>query len=408
MIQSSPANSHQVSVAPLSREALGQLLAVDSAKVFTFGTRAIRERPLFKLKPALMMAVFSVALGAAAQILPAIVSYTTHQGTTSTTDVTGHSLRNTAGRGDLLDNQGLIRSLTNNGSTSLGLISPALAAISDPVKSPLLDQLTATAVPEDLKGTDLTSFLSSHGAPFAALATTIEAVRATPYWDGGGLNIGIGYCITKRIQIYGADVVRQDLSDAEIEDADIAILMGANKQAQRKVQVSQKSSLALLFKLQSTYQNIVRENLGQGTFERLTQNERVSLEWLAYNTGEGFGKFKKLIGAIQEGKSHKAVEHLTPYYMDNGVSTANKRAGNFLMAAFASERGFQTVIEHPEKIEGAADPVVAADPTWPNTHSKERGVPVTIARLQHLRAMRATQAVHNPEVLPRRGAPRRS
>jgi GH24 family phage-related lysozyme (muramidase) len=226
--------------------------------------------------------------------------------------------------------------------------------------------LTDADVPEDGK---LGPWLLEHKDPFLALATTIESIQPHPYWDGGGLNVGMGYCITQRRIERGDEVVKKDLEAAGLDNATVTLLMGHDRHAQKSVTLTRPEALRLLERVRGEYQDIARTNLGADTFDALPENRKAALTWLAYNTGpKGFPQFHRLMSAVKNGQHAEALNHITPWYSDGGQLVPNTRAGSLLMGAYGSEKGLRHTVENPADIEDAArtgvSPVDRADPDW--------------------------------------------
>lgn len=221
------------------------------------------------------------------------------------------------------------------------------------------------------------ALLDAH-EPFLALASTVEGLENRAYVDPGGLNVGFGYCITKRTEIYGIARVVRDLRDSGFQEGDITTLTlerptTAQRVQQTAVPVSAAQALRLLNLVRSDYESIARGAVGETAFDALPAHRRAALTWLAYNTGDGFSQFRQLIAAVQTGQHHEAVRHLTPSYSDRGSNVVNARAGTLLMAAYWSDSGLTTAVQRSgflvEQAQRGLSPIQVVDPkaVWPRT-----------------------------------------
>jgi hypothetical protein len=215
---------------------------------------------------------------------------------------------------------------------------------------------------------------------FMALAVTVEAYAKTPYWDNGGLNVGVGFCVTRRIKEEGADRVRADFTAAGLAPADIITLMGHDRKAQKNITLSEGQAVALLRQVAPDYEARARAFVGAGTFNALPSNRQAALTWLAYNTGPNLEQFNHLRTAVQSNHPEQALSHLTPNYRDQGGSLVpNHRAGAYLAAAYWSEVGLASAITHSDHFEAlvssTADPVKLGE---------KMGTPVSVTRARSL------------------------
>lgn len=212
------------------------------------------------------------------------------------------------------------------------------------------------------------NLLLSEQRPFMALATRLESFQPHAYFDPGGLNVGYGYCISKRGGEAGAAQVRKDLTEAGFAVGDINTLLGGERAQQESVQVSPLQALRLLAIAQGEYINAARSTVGEKTFDALPSHRQAALSWLAYNTGaEGFSKFRSLIDAVRTNRPLDAVQHITPRFVDgSGTRVVNARAGTALMASYWSEPGLQMAVERLENLTASAkkgaSPLLAVEP----------------------------------------------
>lgn len=194
---------------------------------------------------------------------------------------------------------------------------------------------------------------------FMALAVTVETYAPAPYWDTGGLNIGMGYCITRRVKEQGLPRVRRDLLVAGLAPSDITTLLGHDRQAQKKVMINENQAVALLRQIAPDYEERARSFVGAPTFDALPSHRQAALTWLAYNTGPNIDQFNRLRTAVQGNHPDQALSHLTPTYRDSsGHLVSNHRAGAYLAAAYWSESGLRTAVSNQDRF----DSLVARNP----------------------------------------------
>lgn len=203
------------------------------------------------------------------------------------------------------------------------------------------------------------AWLIRHDEPFLALAATLEDLAARPYWDPGGLNVGAGYCISKRLVAHGEARVREDLAAVGVDSDDIQTLLSFDRRAiaAADIHLSVRQGLALLKITQGDYQAIAQATLGldEERWQALPAHRQASLTWLAYNTGaNGLAQFKRLKNALDHDDHDRARQQLMPHYMDQGVAVANRRAGAFLAAAYQSHEHMALALAHPAMVEAQA------------------------------------------------------
>lgn len=212
------------------------------------------------------------------------------------------------------------------------------------------------------------NLLLAEHQPFLALTTRLESFQPNAYFDSGGLNVGYGYCISKRSGEAGVKQVHEDLTQAGFSDKDINTLLNGKRAEQEKVQVSPIQALHLLAIAQEEYIMAARITVGGDTFDALPPHRQAALSWLTYNTGgAGFAKFRNLIEAVQDNRPIDAVNHITPRFIDeSGNRVVNARAGTALIAAYWNEKGLKLVIENLEtltfKAKNGASPLLAVEP----------------------------------------------
>lgn len=356
---------------PLSPpNSLSQRLKQNSAKVIAIvGPSPASARVLFALRPMLLSLMLSSAAALAlsggffANIAPSV--------TPSVMPVSNQIQPKVAPT----DSEVPLFSLMPQGSFESSVLNPHphslgqdfLVSSKKPLSPETLFANQLKQLPSSLVGQPLAEYLLVHHDPFLALATTIESLPTHPYWDGGGLNVGIGYCVTQRRHEKGDLVVKDDLKQAGFSDDVIKILMDGTRAQQAKIEFSSMQALRLLQHVGKEYREIARVNIGSKVFDDLSNNRQATLTWLAYNTGpKGFPQFHRLIHSIQNSKHEEALRHLTPFYSEGGKFLPNARAGTTIMAAYASPVGLKYAISHPDSLQSAAQegtsPVKKADP----------------------------------------------
>lgn len=170
--------------------------------------------------------------------------------------------------------------------------------------------------------------LSDNGNQFMALATVVENLENKPYYDSGGLNVGMGYCITKRIQENSKDQVQQELLQAGFSEEHVDTLLNGKRKDILKIEISNKQAIILLNETSKQYEQIAKDNIGEDIFNKLPKSEQAVWTYFAWNTGENMGQFKNLIKGIQDGNSAKVLDNVTPSFKNaNGEWQQNKRLG---------------------------------------------------------------------------------
>lgn len=215
-------------------------------------------------------------------------------------------------------------------------------------------EAAAFDVPENMPAQQVAQKLFDLGKPFQALAVTLEGLETKPYRDGCGLNVGMGYCIDARVREYGPGRVRQDLLGAGLTDAQTDILLGNDRKAQTGVELTRTQALALLSLTEGDYRNRARDLVGQRVFDALPDNRKAVMTWLSYNTGEGLGRFNRLLTAVRQDRTSDAVQHMTPFFQQGGQMVPNARAGSWLMAAYWSEDAMKSALARPDALESGA------------------------------------------------------
>lgn len=211
-----------------------------------------------------------------------------------------------------------------------------------------------TALPEPPPTVALARQILAQATPqarFLALAITVEHYKPHPYWDSAGLNVGMGYCITRRLREAGEPQVRQDLTQAGLAAPDIAVLLGKDRRAQAQVTLSEEQAVALLRQVTPEYTARARAFVGAATFDALPEHRQAALTWLAYNTGPHLDQFHRLRQAVVDNRPEQALDHLTPTFNDGGTLVSNARAGAYLAAAYWSDQGLQAAVTQSDRFE---------------------------------------------------------
>ena len=189
-------------------------------------------------------------------------------------------------------------------------------------------------IEEKSNQTEMAYILGQNGFGFEAIAVTVEGYANKPYYDPGGLNVGIGYCISKRIEALGSDKVIEDLTKAGFSDSEVTTLLSKNKKEIKKINVTNKQAILLLHQVAPEYTDIARSNITPEVFDSLSQREQNVWTYFAWNTGENMRKFSTLINGIKEGNHNKIFNNVSPSYKDsNGEWQKNERLGVALQAA---------------------------------------------------------------------------
>lgn len=236
--------------------------------------------------------------------------------------------------------------------------SHPLAAPSAPKPNeahPLAIDPIANALPDG--GNGMSSFQIANALAeidgFASMATAIEEYKLKPYYDPGGLNVGMGYCITKRLAEYGKARVRADLSSAGFSSNEVDILLrGTDRKAIAKIEVNAVNAVRLIDATRDDYRGLARNAIGPAVFDKMPQHRQIAMAYLAYNTGD-VGQFKQLVSALRGGNDSKAMLNMTVKWRDNGGEVhANHRLRSYIQAMFLGPEHFKRAISDPHSFEG--------------------------------------------------------
>lgn len=186
---------------------------------------------------------------------------------------------------------------------------------------------------------------------FASLVTAIEDFKSKPYYDPGGLNVGMGYCVTKRIAEYGKTRIEADLTMAGFTPDEVETLIKNKKAAVSKITVTPLHAVKLIEAVREDYNSIARGGVGAEHFDKMAPHQQAAIQTLAYNTGD-VGKFKKLVAALRGGNDAKAMLNMTVSWRDSdGELHANHRHRAYLQSMFLGPEHFKRAIADPNAFE---------------------------------------------------------
>lgn len=185
--------------------------------------------------------------------------------------------------------------------------------------------------------TDLSEKLFDDGNLFLSLATMIENVKTEVYYDSGGANIGMGYCIDRQIKDSGVDAVLHDLKRAKIPNDQAALLIGSKREKSR-AHITVTQAVNLLDITTDRYRSAAKSWLGNDNFESLTDMQKTAITYLTYNVGANhIHGFKRLKAAILDGHDERVKKNLAPMFRDaSGAWQKNRRVGDVLSVTWNS------------------------------------------------------------------------
>lgn len=221
--------------------------------------------------------------------------------------------------------------------------------------NPLAIDPIAKALPDGGRG--MSSFQIANALAeidgFASMATAIEEYKEKPYYDPGGLNVGMGYCITKRLAEYGKERVRADLSSAGFTPTEVdTLLRNKDRKAIAKINVNAVNAVRLIDATRDDYRGLARNAIGASVFDKMPEHRQTAMSYLAYNTGD-VGQFKQLVSALRGGNDSKAMLNMTVKWRDNGGEIhANHRLRSYIQAMFLGPEHFKRAISDPHSFEG--------------------------------------------------------
>lgn len=187
--------------------------------------------------------------------------------------------------------------------------------------------------------------------PTLALATAIENVEHGVYYDPGGTNIGMGYCVTKRVAEYGRERVTADLMGAGLSKKEAQALLSGNRKAHKGIELTSAGTLRLLEITKPDYQRLAEEAYGKEAFDKLPSNRQAVLTYIAYNTGN-VAQFKSLISAAHKGDHVKAMSNLAMRWKDHdGSWQTNNRSRAWLQAAWLGNDHLADALSNPMAFE---------------------------------------------------------
>lgn len=344
---------------------------IEDVKVY--GEKKIEKRPIFKIKE------IALALSLITGVL-----------------VSGNMMLSTANADtDILSN----KTIASNIKVSLKETN----AINKDIKKNVIN-LEEENMKKDLSNIDLednnatvkiASVLYDHGRPMSAAIALLESIEKKPYYDPniktGGLTVGFGYCITRRVKDFSQyffnklsnkeDVnyiesknerkkvskilakikVQEDLTEAGISQTDISKLMKANdilvekgirvKKDIKDISLDAYQSTKLLDKIVPEYVNFARKAVGEEKFDSLKINQKIGLTYLTYNAGPNH---PKVFNAVKNGNISQAIKNVDIFFRDSsGVSVKNDRAITYVTGLLASDKNLELAIKNPLAFEGA-------------------------------------------------------
>lgn len=186
---------------------------------------------------------------------------------------------------------------------------------------------------------------------FAALATAVEDFKRKPYYDPGGLNVGMGYCVTKRLAEYGPARVGRDLAGAGFAPAQVEALIKNKKAEVQKIVVEPLHAVRLLEATKEDYRSLAEAAVGKSVFDKLPSNRQAALTHLAYNTGN-VAQFTQLVSATQKGNDGKAMLNMRVNWRgSDGEIHANHRQRAWEQAMHLGPDHFKRALNDPNAFE---------------------------------------------------------
>lgn len=195
--------------------------------------------------------------------------------------------------------------------------------------------------------------------PFAALAIKVEHLPETAYRDSGGVNVGAGYCVTKRMASKeGKVLVKKELTEVGFSEFEVEALMNVNASQEdlKRIKVTEEQSLKLLAIVKSEYEKIARFSMGS-LFDEVNERQKAVLTYMAYNVGYGLQGFSGLKGMIEKAIEGKAVgfedwmKAMSPQFRTHKGVKTNYRLGFWAALMWKSEEKFEHAIGHSDVLE---------------------------------------------------------
>jgi hypothetical protein len=187
---------------------------------------------------------------------------------------------------------------------------------------------------------------------FASIVTAIETFEEHPYYDPGGINVGMGYCVTKRLAEYGRERVEADLKFAGFNSSETRLLIAnRDRKAISKIKITALNAVKLIDATRADYMGIARDAVGT-TFDKMPEHRQIALGYLAYNTGD-VAQFRKLVTALRGGDDAAAMRNMTVKWRDHqGELHSNHRLRSYIQAMFLGADHFKRAIANPMEFEG--------------------------------------------------------
>lgn len=187
--------------------------------------------------------------------------------------------------------------------------------------------------------------------PFLGLATAIENVEHKVYYDPGGTNIAMGYCVTKRVAEYGRDRVVEDLMGAGLSKGDAQKLLSSKRRDHKGITLTPEGALRLLEITKPDYEMLAENAYGKDAYAKLPEHRKAVLTYIAYNTGN-VAQFKTLIASAQKGDHVKAMSNMAMRWRDHdGSWQTNNRSRAWLQAAWLGKDHLADALSNPMAFE---------------------------------------------------------
>jgi hypothetical protein len=250
-------------------------------------------------------------------------------------------------------------------------------------QAPAADGLVALPIQIDdenpLSEQELAEALLPHDS-FLATAVTVERLRLSVYFDPNA-NIGMGYCIPRRVAEYGKAHVREDFLRAGIEAKEADALLSGSRKRLKDVHITQSQALRLLIITKADYESIARNTVGDKAFGALSPERRDMLTYLAYNSS--LRNFGNMANAVRRGQDHQAMAEMVPAFHDAaGAMQMNYRLASYLWSGWMGK--LADAIHDPMRHEGLyanADGLASMERAYGFTGAKTKA-----ARAHHAHA----------------------
>lgn len=270
---------------------------------------------------------------------------------------------------------------------------PKITALVFPPKTPSVFE----KVTEHMTTEETAQLLHANGMYFESLAVLVEGKpKGTAFLDpavdptlGTLVDVGYGYCITrkmfdngidayraqqtlsgkeptekhllisqaqrdphflKQLNALGTPSVQQDLKTSGFSQETITQLLSSHKDAShlKRISVSHQQSVLLLHQAGKHYSNHSSNVFGL-SWNHFLAHEKAAITYLDYQANiEGFPAARR---ALESGNLSAAMDNMLPIYRTNGALHYNTRTLGFLQATLYSKESFHTLIQHPIQTE---------------------------------------------------------